>query len=198
MKTAKTFFLAVIAVVFLFSSTTFAEGEFWNLTKKATSFLAGVGTGYVIHEAGHHVMANELGEDISWSQQNKGICWWVEDSSSSNLRKIALAGFGADVLGSNIIMGTKRIPKDNSYVLGILAFELINPLLYIASHELGSEQKYDDLRCYEENGGDALPIKIGLVLNSAFNFYRLYHDPGFKVMVKTTRNEFSAVLRWEF
>ena len=110
-------------------------------------------------------------------------------------RNVSLAGFAVDVIGSNIIMSADEIPKDNSFVLGILAYQLINPLFYIAKHELDG---HGDLEAYERHGGDAVPIELGLIINSAFNLYRLYRDPGFRAFVRITKEETSIVLKWEF
>ena len=162
-------------------------GELSALSRKAVGFLSGAAAGVALHEGGHHLAEAMLGwEDVEGGGKPRG---------SNATRNVALGGFAVDVVASNIIMSADTIPKDNAFILGVLAFELLNPLIYIARHE---SHGYGDLEAYKEAGGDVALVEVGLILTSAFNLYRLYKDPGFRVFVKTTKEETSILLKWKF
>ena len=158
-----------------------------GLRKKALWILAGATVGLALHEAGHFAAESFLGWEEALAE--------AEALNVNKRRNVSLAGFATDVVVSNIIMSTKKIPKGNAFVLGMLAYELLRPPVYIAQHEI---EGHGDLATYESTGGDVLSVEIGLIINSAFNLYRLYKDPGFELFVRTTKEETSILMKWKF
>jgi len=190
-------YIFVILVSVLFSSLASAElspsEARWNIAKKTGGFTAGVASGFVFHELGHYAMAQAEGVDIHWL----GDSWWVPEASASEHRNISAAGFGAQVLSTEVILRTDRIPKDNSYVLGWLAYNIANQILYPLRNEF-SPNGHGDLATYEKYGGNVEVLEIGLVAHAIWSFYRLKNNPDTPFYIRTTRDEVRVGFSWDF
>jgi len=165
----------------------------WGLTKTAGGFTAGFISGLVSHELGHEVVARQEGVDIEWSGTN----WYADNASASEHRNISIAGFGMQVLSTEIILRSKSIPKDSSYVLGWLTYNIANQILYPLQNELSSSG-YKDLANYENYGGNVKVLEVGLIAHAIWSFYRLKNNPDTPLFISVTRNEVRIGLGWDF
>ncbi len=165
----------------------------WGLTKKGMGFAAGFASGFLFHEAGHEVVARAENVDMSWNGDNR---WFAKTSSDSKLRNIAFAGFGAQVVSTEVILGIDKIPKDNAYVLGWLAFNVLNSFLYPLRNEL--QGGYGDLETLRRTGIDTGYVEIGMVAYGLLTAYRVYKNPKFIPYVKATKEEIIFGVGWRF
>lgn len=186
----------VLAVALVFSASyCWAEDEVTaariSVAKKAGGFIAGAIAGLASHELGHEVVARFEGADMHWSGTS-----WSTDTSPSALRNIAIAGFGAQVLSTEVILGVDAIPKDNAFVLGWLTFNILNTVQYAAMDSLqGGHGDFETLR---KNGANTDLVKIGLLAHAALSAYRLYKNPKFIPYVQATKNELVLGLAWRW
>lgn len=154
-----------------------------DVAKKAGGFIAGWASGYLFHEAGHAVVASFENVSMEWSLTR----WTAYTNDSQKLRNIAFAGFGAEILSSEIILGVPAIAKDNAYVLGWLAFDILNPVIYVLRD--GLQNGYGDMETLRNHGVNTDLLKIGMLAHAAIIVYRLYRNPSFVPYVGVTKSE---------
>ncbi|MBU3901510.1 hypothetical protein KJ590_00315 [Patescibacteria group bacterium] len=165
----------------------------WNLAKKGAGFVAGFASGVLFHEAGHEIVARLENVNINWS----GTRWTVNAANNTKLRHIALAGFGAQIISTEILLGLDQIPKDNSYVLGWLAFNVIESFYYPLRNQL-RDDGYGDIKTLRKAGIDTAYVEIGLIAHGLLTAYRIYHNPKFIPYVKATKEELILGIGWSF
>ena len=163
----------------------------WDLAKKGTGFAAGLASGFLFHEAGHEVVARAENVNMSWSGDR-----WTVRTSGGSLRNIAWAGFGAQVISTEVILGFDKIPKDNAYVLGWLAFNILNSFTYPLRNEL--QNGYGDLETLRRTGVDTGYVEIGMVVYGLLTAYRIYHNPKFIPYIRATKEEVALGIGWRF
>jgi hypothetical protein len=165
----------------------------WNLVQKAGGFTAGVMSGLAFHELGHHAVAKAEGIDIDWADDS----WWVDSASDSQYRNISIAGFGAQILSTEVILRSESIPKGNSYVLGWLTFNILNQIAYPLRNELSSDG-FGDLGTYEKYGGNVEVLEAGLIAHAIWSWYRLKNNPDTPIFIRATSDEVRIGLGWKF
>lgn len=183
-------FVFTLILIFVFSAEPIFAG---NLAKKTAGFGGGLIAGCVFHEGGHQVAAWYEDVNISWSGTN-----WSYDRDIKDREQavIGSAGLLVDAIGQNIILGVDAIPKDNSFVLGVLAWEILNPITYTLRNEFSSDG-HGDLRELRQAGIDTGLVEVGLVANSLVSLYRLYKNPDFRGFVNVTGKEIFVGWSWE-
>ncbi len=165
----------------------------WNMAKKMGSCGAGIVTGFMFHELGHQVVAKLEDVETEWDN----LKWETFDASKSQVRRISTAGFAFQVLSSEVILRTDAIPKDSSFVLCWLGFNIINQITYPLKNELSSDG-YGDIGNYEKHGGKVEHLEIGLIAHAVWSFYRLKNNPDTPFFIRTTRDEIRVGFGWEF
>jgi hypothetical protein len=138
-----------------------------------TIFFFGLGglAGAAGHELGHEIMARIEGVELDWDLKRGR--WRTYEQNSSKLRRIAVAGFGTQILGSEIVLNSKAIPKKNPFVLGYMVWNILNPIKYTASHEFGW-RSHGDLTVLEKNGGNVALTEGVIVAHALWSAWRLY------------------------
>ncbi len=173
----------------------------WSLLKKTGGFVGGLTAGLLCHEAGHQVVASLEGVSMDWNLGG-GIQigkWTAHNYSSHSLRNIALGGFGAQVLSTEILLGFDEIPKDNSFILGWMTFNILNSIFYVLVNELSSG--HEDLKTLRDAGmgrNDVTLLEVGLVAHALLSAYRVYKDPKFIPYVRATKSEFAVGISWQW
>ena len=163
-----------------------------SVAKKTGGFIAGVASGLVFHELGHEAMARFEGVDMRWS----GTTNWRTSASPAAMRNIAIGGFGAQVLSTEIMLGVDAIPKDNAFILGWLAFNVLNVANYMIKDEVCGG--YGDFETLRNNGMNTDFLKVGLLAHAALSAYRLYKNPKFIPYVGMARDELVLGLTWRW
>lgn len=163
------------------------------IVKKTGGFFGGLAAGLISHELlGHETMAKLEGADMHWNGTK-----WSTNASPSALRNIAMAGFGAQVLSTEILLGVDAIPKDNSFVLGWLTYNILNAVYYTAADSL-QKGGCGDFETLRNNGTNTDLVKIGLLAHAALSAYRIYKNPKFIPYVEFSRNELVLGLTWRW
>lgn len=199
-------FVVVVVSFLLVSTPLLAEEETeeqlesnaarWSLVKKTGGLLGGLGTGYLCHAAGHQLMASVEGVDMSWRFKGVNLSWSANTNSKTKLRDIALGGFGAQVVSTEIMLATDKIPKDNAFVLGWLGFNIFNSVRYVLSNEWSSG--HGDLATLRNTGMDVRWLEAGLVAHAVLSGYRIYKDPKFIPYIRVTRQELGVAIGWQW
>ncbi len=185
----------VVVLSFLFLSSTSTAFAFDYL-----KFALGVGSGYVIHEAAHQAVAEVNGTPFKW-KNGFGSAWVISNNTSDRERyELASAGLVSQVLSTEIILNTKYIPKDNEYVIGMLAFNIVNALLYVVSDGiLNPDDNYGDIEMMDKAGLKREYVSAFLVVHSLYSIYRVYYKTDIPVYLSMSKNEIKmgiTILRW--
>jgi hypothetical protein len=191
----KTALLVAVMTLLVSSGTVLADESSearWNLVKKGTGFVAGLVSGFLFHEAGHAIIARIENVDLSWN----GGQLYATTSSKNKLRNVAFAGFGAQMLSAEVILGINQIPKDNAYVLGWLSYDIFNLFSYSLENELRGD--CGDLKTLRKTGVDTGYVEIGMVAYGLLTAYRIYKNPQFIPYVKATKEEIVMGFGWRF
>lgn len=200
--------MIVMLLIFYFSvSLAFAEETKltssqarWSLSKKVLGLGAGYFAGFVGHELVHQFVAGIENVDMKWEIRNDNPYWYVKTTDKSKLRNIALGGFAEQILSSEIILGYDKIPKDNSFVIGYMCFNILNSILYTLANEtsLFSKKGFEDLQTLEECGIKKEYVEAVIVSHALLSAWRLYKKPEFLPFIKATRQEIVVGLSWQW
>ncbi|MFZ3064519.1 MAG: hypothetical protein WA277_04445 [Nitrospirota bacterium] len=163
-------------------------------------FALGVGSGYVIHETAHQAVADVNGMPFKWKAGSGGT--WVSSTNTTDSERyeLASAGLGSQVLSTEIILNTKDIPKDNEYVIGMLTFNVVNALIYVATDGiLYSDDNHGDIEIMDRAGLDKDYVNTFLIVHSLYTIYRGYYKTSIPVYMTMSKNEIKVgvtILRW--
>lgn len=132
------------------------------------ALLAGMGAGLLNHEAGHHLAATVLQDDIGWS----GESWRCQGECEA--AAIARYGLIGQALSSEILLNSPAIPKNHPFVAGWLAWNIANPVLYTLRHEVsGSHGDFSNF-----SNREAHIMEMILIAHAASTALRWSGTPG--------------------
>lgn len=123
--------LSIISASVADASKARAE-ETWITFDSVLRFSAGIITAFSIHEAAHALVAELTDNDIDWEIGNYNQPLGFTEHGTSDTKGLALysAGLFSQVVGSEIILQTGRIEKNGAFVRGMMAWNILNPILY--------------------------------------------------------------------
>ena len=167
-----------------------------DIIKKTLWFSLGWTAGFLFHETGHLVVAKLENVDNSYSNIFGSCFIKYHTNDNSKLRRISSAGFGAEILSSEFILGVNSIPKNNAFFLGWLAFDILNPVFYTLIDMQGGG--YGDMRSLHQSDMNTDIVKAVLLAHSALSVYRLYENPYVMPYIGITKEEVSFFLAWKW
>jgi len=149
-----------------------------NFLKESSKFLAGAITGLGIHESSHYLTGKIYGMNPKFDIKNSTKVDYknYEDKNDSQKAIVNGSGIIGQTLTTETILGTKKIPKDSSYILGVLAFTIVDNLRYGLFPKLRDES---DVRGLKENGINEGYVRGALLAHSALSMYRLLKNEEF-------------------
>ncbi len=129
--------LAVFLVIAL--NGTIAWGGDRNI--RFSSFLkfsGGVVSGFLIHEGAHALAAGITGTDMTWElgNYNQPIAYTEHSDSDTGGFIVNSAGLIAQLIGSEVILQVDKIDKNDAYFRGMMAWNIVNPILYALDYWL--------------------------------------------------------------
>lgn len=137
-STKKNFIIiATILLAFLFNLSTAVAEEKENITFGSfLKFTSGIITAFMIHESAHAFTADLNDIDLEWHTgiYNQPIGFKmksdISDISDSDGRSLYSSGLISQIIGSEVILRSKNTDKNSAYIRGIMAWNIINPILY--------------------------------------------------------------------
>lgn len=150
-------------------------------SKDLAKFSAGLATGLGIHEGSHYVVAKTQGMDPEYDFKHPTSISYKKYTSKKNNEKAIVSGAGlvSQTLATEVILNTEKIPKDNSYVLGILAFSIGDNLRYGLFPNLRGKE-LSDVNHLDKAGIKKEYVQGALIAHSIFSLYRLIKNKDFK------------------
>jgi hypothetical protein len=128
----KQLFFAVAISVFMINPK-FVEAAEDELTlRSVTKFAAGILSGALIHEASHAAVAGLTGIPLNWEGGNYNQPLAFTAYTDNNAKGLAIfsAGLIAQPVGTEIILRVDRIDKNDSFVRGMMTWNILNPIMY--------------------------------------------------------------------
>jgi len=121
-----------ILLIFLIKTTcaSAAEGDITYIS--VLKFSAGIVTAFTMHEGAHALVAELTGTDLDWEigNYNQPIAFTEHASSGAKGVAINSAGLVSQTIGSEIILQSDKIDKNDEFVRGMMAWNIMNPISY--------------------------------------------------------------------
>ena len=155
-----------------------------NITLKSTAkFFGGILVAHCIHEGAHALVAEAYDVKLDWETgtYNQPIAFTEYADSDSKGLAINSAGLIAQVLGSETILQIDSVDKNDAFVRGMLAWNIVNPILYAADYwfirktnQKNGNGYQGDIQGieYYSNESKANTFSICMVAAAAFQGYR--------------------------
>jgi hypothetical protein len=113
--------------------------------------ISGWASGFMLHEGGHLAAGQMVGVSSHYTGGVNGTLIF-DNPKALEGRRISQGGFMAQILSSELIL-RGQFHQSSDYALGMLIFNLTNPLFYMAANEI-NEEGHGDLHFFENSGGD--------------------------------------------
>lgn len=95
-------------------------------------FAAGITTAFMIHEGAHAAVAELTGTELDWKigDMNQPMAFTEYSDSDDKGLAINSAGLISQAVGSEIILHSEKIDKNDAFVRGMMAWNIFNPISY--------------------------------------------------------------------
>jgi hypothetical protein len=175
--------LALALSVIGLSMTSAGAAEDDTTWGSALKFTAGMVAAFTIHEAAHAFVAELTNTEMDWEIGNYNQPFSFTEHADSDWKGAAVhsAGLISQAIGSEIILQTNGIDKNDDFVRGMMAWNVVNPILYaldywffrISNQENGSNYQ-GDIEGVEHytNGPTANGFALSMAALASFQGYR--------------------------
>ena len=156
-------------------------------TLSVLKFATGVISAYALHETGHALAASLTDTDLEWGigTYNQPLGFTEHAQHDGDGMLIHSAGLLTQVLSSEVILQSDSIDKNDSFVRGMMFWNIINPIIYSLDYwvikrtnkEVNNHYQGDlkGLEHYsnETTANGYATIMTGLALYQGYRFLRL-------------------------
>jgi hypothetical protein len=100
--------------------------------RSVLKFAAGITTAFMIHEGAHAAVAELSGTELDWEIGNVNQPMAFTEYASSDDKGLAInsAGLISQAVGSEIILHSETIDKNDAFVRGMMIWNILNPISY--------------------------------------------------------------------
>lgn len=128
-------FRALLLVVSILVMVAFPKRGFTEETMTYGSiakFMGGIAAAYAIHELGHVIVAEATDTHLSWEigTYNQPVAFTENSDSDDKGLALNAAGLFAQAAGAEVILQADSVDKNDAFVRGMMAWDIINPILY--------------------------------------------------------------------
>ena len=122
----------MVFIIIIFKMTNASAGEKDITYSSVLKFSAGIVAAFSIHEGAHALVAELTNTDMDWElgNYNQPIAFTEHSSSDSKGAAISSAGLISQAIGSEIILQSEKIDKNDAFVRGMMAWNIVNPIMY--------------------------------------------------------------------
>ena len=146
-------------------------------------FAAGITAGFLIHEGGHAFAGWVTGTDMDWEfgDINQPLKFTEDADSDSEGVAINAAGLVSQAAAAEIILQVDAIDKNDAFVRGMMAWNVLNPILYTIDYwfihrtnKKNGDEYQGDLQGIERysNKTNANAFAVGMVAIACSQGYR--------------------------
>jgi hypothetical protein len=173
---------AVILLVTLAPASAGADGN--DLSAVAVAkFAAGIASSMLLHEGAHALVAAATNTHMSWKAGNYNQPIGFTEDADSDAEGVALysAGLLTQLGASEVILQVDRIDKNDAFIRGMMAWNVLNPILYSldywvfrVANKNGGTSYQGDIQGIEHYSSEATAqgFAIGITAIAAFQGYR--------------------------
>lgn len=130
-KPQKLFFAVAFSALMI--NPAFVEAAEDELTfLSITKFAAGIASGALIHEASHAAAGGLTGTPLYWEAgtYNQPLAFTAYTDNNAKGLAIYSAGLIMQAAGTEIILHADKIDKNDSFVRGMMTWNILNPIKY--------------------------------------------------------------------
>ncbi len=172
----------VIILVTLAPVSARADGS--DLSAAAVAkFAAGIASSMLLHEGAHALVAAATNTHMSWKAGNYNQPIGFTEDADSDAEGVALysAGLLTQLGASEVILQVDKIDKNDAFVRGMMAWNVLNPILYSLDYWVfrianknGGTSYQGDIQGIEHYSSEATAqgFAIGITAIAAFQGYR--------------------------
>ena len=119
-------------IIIPFKITSAIAAESGMRYSSVLKFSAGIVAAFSIHEGAHALVAELTDTDMDWElgNYNQPVAFTEHASNDCKGAAINSAGLIAQAIGSEIILQVDTIDKNDAFVRGMMAWNIVNPILY--------------------------------------------------------------------
>lgn len=173
---------AIVILVSFAPAAARADGSDLSAVSVA-KFAAGIASSMLLHEGAHAVVAVATNTHMSWEAGNYNQPIGFTEDVDSDAEGVALysAGLLTQLGASEVILQVDKINKNDAFVRGMMAWNVLNPILYSLdywvfriSNKNGGPSYQGDLQGIEHFSSEATAqgFAIGITAIAAFQGYR--------------------------
>jgi hypothetical protein len=125
--------ITLIDVIIISCKMTSASASEDGVTRNsALKFYAGIAVAFSIHEGAHGLVAELTDTDMNWEIGNYNQPFAFTENASSDGKGVAInsAGLLSQAIGGEIILRDDRIDKNDYFIRGMMAWNIVNPIMY--------------------------------------------------------------------
>jgi hypothetical protein len=114
-------------------------------------FSAGIIAAFSIHEGGHALIGwvTDTDMDWRWGDVNQPLQFTEDASSDSKGAAINAAGLITQAIGAEVILRADNIDKNDAFVRGMMAWNILNPILYVMDYWFFHKTNRNDGNTYQ-------------------------------------------------
>ena len=156
-------------------------------TLSVLKFATGMISAYALHETGHALAASLTDTDLEWGigTYNQPLGFTERAQHNGDGMIVHSAGLFTQVLSSEIILQSDSIDKNDSFVRGMMFWNIINPIIYSLDYWVIKRTNKEegrhyqgDLKGLEHYSNDTTAngyatILTGLAIYQGYRFLRL-------------------------
>ena len=122
--------MAVIIIAIRMTPASAAEEDMTYIS--VLKFYGGIAVAFSIHEGAHALVAALTDTDMDWEigNYNQPLAFTEHAGSDENGAAINSAGLLCQAVGGEIILQADRIDKNDDFVRGMMAWNIVNPISY--------------------------------------------------------------------
>lgn len=131
-KRVKYVMILIALIIIAFRVTWAIAGEKDIAYGSVLKFSAGSVAAFSIHEGAHALVAKVTNTDMTWEigNYNQPLAFTEHANSDAKGAAINHAGLISQAIGSEIILQSEKIDKNDAFVRGMMAWNIINPIMY--------------------------------------------------------------------
>ena len=144
--------IGAAALLILVFKPTYAHAEEEDM--RCTSILkfsAGIITAFSIHEGGHALVGRTTNTDMNWRRGdiNQPLKFTEDTDSDSKGAAINAAGLISQAIAGELILRAEDIDKNDAFVRGMMAWNILNPIMYAMDYWFFHKTNSNDGDSYE-------------------------------------------------
>ena len=142
--------LAVLAFI-LFGVYPAGAGEMKVSPSGFAKFVTGIVAAFSIHETSHLLVAEITNTDLEWKSGNINQPIGFDEESRNDDVGVALLSSGllSQVIGSEVVLRSEKIDKNGSFIRGMMAWNILNPISYAVDYWFIHRSNYKDGNSYQ-------------------------------------------------